>query len=34
MRGLNNEIKDALALSDNIPQQLQEFVTFLQQSNN
>jgi hypothetical protein len=30
MRGLNNEIKDALALSDNVPQQFQEFVAFLQ----
>jgi hypothetical protein len=30
IRGLNNEIKDALALSDNVPQQFQEFVAFLQ----
>jgi hypothetical protein len=30
MRGLNNEIKDALILFDNIPQQFQEFVAFLQ----
>jgi hypothetical protein len=30
MRGLNNEIKDALTLSDNVPQQFQEFVAFLQ----
>jgi hypothetical protein len=30
MRGLNNEIKDALALSDNVPQQFQEFIAFLQ----
>jgi hypothetical protein len=30
MRGLNNEIKDAIALSDNVPQQFQEFITFLQ----
>jgi hypothetical protein len=30
MRGLNNEINDALALSDNIPQQFQGFVAFLQ----
>jgi hypothetical protein len=30
MRGLNNEIKDVLAISDNVPQQFQEFVTFLQ----
>jgi hypothetical protein len=29
MRGLNNKIKDALALSDNVLQQFQEFVTFL-----
>jgi hypothetical protein len=30
MRGLNNEIRDDLALSDNVPQQFQEFVAFLQ----
>jgi hypothetical protein len=29
MWGLNNEIKDALTLSDNTPQQFQEFVVFL-----
>jgi hypothetical protein len=29
MKCLNNKIKDALALSDNIPQQFQEFVAFL-----
>jgi phosphomannomutase len=34
MRGLNNEIKDALALSDNVPQQFHEFVAFLQRLNN
>jgi hypothetical protein len=34
MRGLNNEIKDALALSDNVLQQFQEFVAFLQQLDN
>jgi hypothetical protein len=30
MRGLNNEIKDTLALSDKVHQQFQEFVAFLQ----
>jgi hypothetical protein len=30
MRGLNNEIKNALALHDNVPQQFQEFIAFLQ----
>jgi hypothetical protein len=30
MRGLNNEIKDALALFDMVAQQFQEFVAFLQ----
>jgi hypothetical protein len=30
MRYLNNKIKDALALSDNVPQQFQECVAFLQ----
>jgi hypothetical protein len=34
MRGLNNEIKDAFALSDNVLQQFQKFVAFLQQLNN
>jgi hypothetical protein len=34
MRGLNNEIMNALALSDNIPQQFQEFIAFLQWLNN
>jgi hypothetical protein len=34
MRGLNNEIKDALILSDNILQQFLEFVAFLQQLDN
>jgi hypothetical protein len=34
MRGLNNEIKDALAMSDNVPQQFQEFVAILQQLDN
>jgi hypothetical protein len=29
IRGLNNEIKDALTLSDNVPQQFWEFVAFL-----
>jgi hypothetical protein len=29
MRGLNNEMIDALALSDNVPQRFQEFVAFL-----
>jgi hypothetical protein len=29
MRGLNNDIKDVLTLSDNVPQQFQEFVAFL-----
>jgi hypothetical protein len=27
---MNNEIKDVLALSDNVPQQFQEFVAFLE----
>jgi hypothetical protein len=31
---LNNEIKDALTLSDNVPQQFLEFVAFLPQLNN
>jgi hypothetical protein len=31
MRRLNNEIKEAIALSDNVPQQVQEFVAFLLQ---
>jgi type II secretory pathway component PulM len=30
MTGLNNEMKHALVLSDNVPQQFQEFVAFLQ----
>jgi hypothetical protein len=30
MSGLYNEIKDALALLDNVSQQFQEFVAFLQ----
>jgi hypothetical protein len=30
LRYLNNEIKDVLALSDNVPQQFQEFFAFLQ----
>jgi hypothetical protein len=30
MLGLNNEIKDALALSYNVPQYFQKFVAFLQ----
>jgi cytochrome c len=34
MRGLNNEIMDALALSNKVPQQFQEFVAFLQWLNN
>jgi hypothetical protein len=34
MRGLNNEINDALTLSDNVSQQFQECVAFLQQLNN
>jgi hypothetical protein len=34
MRGLNNEIQDALTLSDHIPQQLQEFVASLQRLDN
>jgi hypothetical protein len=34
MTCLNNEIKDALTLSDNVPQQFQEFVAFLQRLNN
>jgi hypothetical protein len=34
IRGQNNEIKDALALSDNIPQLFQEFVAFLQRLDN
>jgi hypothetical protein len=34
MRGLNNESKDALTLSDDVPQQFQEFVAFLQQLDN
>jgi hypothetical protein len=34
MRGLNNEIKDVLTLSDNVPQQFQEFIVFLQWWNN
>jgi hypothetical protein len=34
MRGLNNEIKDALAMSDSVSQQFQEFVAFLQQLDN
>jgi hypothetical protein len=29
MRRLNNEIKDVLALSDNVPQLFQEFLVFL-----
>jgi hypothetical protein len=29
MRSLNNEIKDALTLFDNVPQQFQEFAAFL-----
>jgi hypothetical protein len=34
MGGLNNEIKDALALFDKVPQQFQEFVAFLKWLNN
>jgi hypothetical protein len=34
MQVLNNEIKDALALSDNILQQFQRFIAFLYQLNN
>jgi chaperonin cofactor prefoldin len=34
MRGLNNEIQDALAQFDNVSQQFQEFVTFLQHLDN
>jgi hypothetical protein len=34
MRELNNEIKDALTLSDNVPQQFWEYVAFLQQLDN
>jgi hypothetical protein len=34
MRHLNNEIKHALTLSDYVPQQFWEFITFLQQLNN
>jgi hypothetical protein len=34
MQGLNNEIKDVLALSDNVLQQFQEFVAFLPWLNN
>jgi hypothetical protein len=30
MRSLNNDSKDTLALFNNIPQQFQEFVAFLQ----
>jgi hypothetical protein len=30
MRGLNNKIEEAPALCDNVPQQFQEFVDFLQ----
>jgi hypothetical protein len=30
LRGLNTEIKDTLAMSNNVPQELQEFVAFLQ----
>jgi hypothetical protein len=34
MRILNNEIKDALALSDNVLQQFWEFIAFLQRLDN
>jgi hypothetical protein len=34
MRGLINKFKDALTLSDNVTQQFQKFVAFLQQLNN
>jgi archaellum component FlaC len=30
MRGLDNEIKDIIALFDNVSQQFQEFIAFLQ----
>jgi hypothetical protein len=34
MRGMNNEIKDAFALSDDVSQQFEGFVTFLQALDN
>jgi hypothetical protein len=34
MRGLNKMIKDTLTLSDNVLQQFQEFIAFLQRLDN